>query len=304
MKKFLSLFAAALLACTLPLRAADAGRCRSIHLAYDGAAFPAGMMSVMATPEATVPGTFVCLMSFTGGCCGLQELNDGRRILVFNVWDSGEPFNFSAHPEEIGDLSRTKVLANHPDAVISRSGEQGSGAKAVLEYPWEVGKPVRMALTCAPYGDYRTVYTCWLWDGGAEAWVRLAAFATLVAPSKGRFGSCYAYLEDFAADPVHRSRPRTAHFSRLWTRASREAAWTSSDRALFSADSGTRTDFDAGTCESGYWLTTGGGTRNVTARLWTKLPAGDRETLPACLEALLRAEAEAELPPPPKPAAP
>lgn len=280
------------------LRAAD-GRCRSIHIAYDGAVFPARAISVEATPDASCPGTFFCLMGFNGGCAGIQELNDGRRIIHFSVWDTGEPFNFSAHPEEVGDLSRTKVLANHPDAVISRGGDEGSVAKATLEYPWEVGKPIRLAVTSAPYGDFRTAYTCWVWEADSKAWLRVAAFATLVEPSKGRIGSCYAYVEDFNGTEKGMKTARSARFSRLWVTGDAASPWSSAARGVFTADSGKLTNFDGGTSEFGFWLATGGDTKNVTTRLWTKLPAGDAETVPACLADLARAAKEASVPPGP-----
>lgn len=288
--KILTLALAALTACSVALaddspEGQAARQCRSVHLAYDGVP-PAAVATVEATVTQSAPGTYFCLMGFNGGYCGIQELYDGRRVAIFSVWDPGDPFNFAAHPDETDEAMRTKILYAGKGVDVSRFGGEGTGGKSMMPYAWETGKPVRMAVTSAPYGDHRTAYTCWIWSPEENAWFRMATFATLVGGDRGRITGVYSFVEDFRRNVESRDRVRSARFSRLWASPDGKA-WSASRRARFTADNNLLMTIDAEPDGDGFRLTTGGKTANDHVPLWSWVtPLTPVTEPPACLDAL------------------
>ncbi len=263
-----------------------ARQCRTVHLTHEGLSYPATIMTVEITPEEVYSGTYFCVMGFNGGFCGIQELYDGKHIVLFSIWDPGAPFNFSAHPDEDPKAPRTKILYGGENVELSRFGE-GTGGKSMLPLDWECGKPVRLAVSCMPKGDHRTAYTCWLWRPDRKEWFRIATFSTLASGHNARFTSCYSYIEDFLRNGESRTHVRRANFSRAW--GYNGTKWNIADRALFSADRNASTAIDAGAEGCGYWLQTGGDTVNSTTALWSKITPTETPEQPECLDILLQA---------------
>ena len=61
--------------------------CRSVHLHYpasEGTAF-----YNEATVAQSADGTYFCVCGFNGGYYGIQELANGKKLLIFSVWDPG-----------------------------------------------------------------------------------------------------------------------------------------------------------------------------------------------------------------------
>lgn len=245
---------------------------RSVHLQYQGFAEPAQVFYVEATADRFWPGSYLCMLGFDGGYAGVQELVDGRRVAIFSVWEPSDPFDFKAHPDAVHEEKRTKVLYGGQGVEVGRFGGEGTGGKSMTLWPWELGKPVRIAVSCAPDGPYRTAYTCWLWDDAKDDWFRMATFSTLVGGSQATLRGPYSFLEDFRRDVKSKDAVRAARFSRLWAWDGQK--WGESDQARFTADANTLTTIDAGPAADGFWLATGGDTRNVTVPLWGAIRPG------------------------------
>ena len=245
---------------------------RSVHLQYQGFAEPAQVFYVEATADRFWPGSYLCILGFDGGYAGVQELVDGRRVAIFSVWEPSDPFDFKAHPDAVHEEKRTKVLYGGQGVEVGRFGGEGTGGKSMTLWPWELGKPVRIAVSCAPDGPYRTAYTCWLWDDAKDDWFRMATFSTLVGGSQATLREPYSFLEDFRRDVKSKDAVRAARFSRLWAWDGQK--WGESDQARFTADANTLTTIDAGPAADGFWLATGGDTRNVTVPLWGAIRPG------------------------------
>ncbi|HIV08720.1 MAG TPA: DUF3472 domain-containing protein [Candidatus Spyradenecus faecavium] len=252
----------------------EQARCqaRSVHLQYQGFAEPAQVFYVEATADRFWPGSYLCMLGFDGGYAGVQELVDGRRVAIFSVWEPSDPFDFKAHPDAVHEEKRTKVLYGGQGVEVGRFGGEGTGGKSMTLWPWELGKPVRIAVSCAPDGPYRTAYTCWLWDDAKDDWFRMATFSTLVGGSQATLRGPYSFLEDFRRDVKSKDAVRAARFSRLWAWDGQK--WGESDQARFTADANTLTTIDAGPAADGFWLATGGDTRNVTVPLWGAIRPG------------------------------
>ena len=245
---------------------------RSVHLQHQGYAEPAKVFYLEATPDRFWPGSYLCLLGFDGGYAGVQELVDGRHIAIFSVWEPSNPFDFKAHPDAVHEEKRTKVLYGGPGVEVGRFGGEGTGGKSMTLWPWKLGQPIPIAVSCAPDGEFRTAYTCWLWDEAKSDWFRMATFSTLVGGDQATLRGPYSFLEDFHRNVKSKAGVRTARFSRLWAWDGQK--WGASTQARFTADANILTTIDAGPSADGFWLATGGDTRNVTVPLWGTIRPG------------------------------
>ena len=249
-----------------------ARQARSVHLQYMGFPEPAKVFYLEATAERFWPGSYLCMLGFDGGYAGVQELANGKHVAIFSIWEPSDPFDFKAHPDAVHEDKRTKVLYNGEGVQVSRFGGEGTGGKSMMPWAWTTGRPVRMAVSCAADGPYRTAYTCWVWDDAKEDWFRMATFSTLVGGTKATLRDPYSFLEDFYRNVASKEGVRTAHFSRLW--AWDGERWGASDRARFTADNNLSKAIDAGPAPEGFWLATGGKTENRTVALWSEIRPG------------------------------
>ena len=59
--------------------------CRSVHLGYPAPEATAFYNEV--TIEATAPGTYFMVCGWSKGYFGVQELGNGKKVVLFSVWD-------------------------------------------------------------------------------------------------------------------------------------------------------------------------------------------------------------------------
>ena len=76
---------------------------------------------------------------FRHGYFGIQEQANGRKVVIFSVWDPTKGNNSNAVPEE----QRVEVLFKADDVVARRFGGEGTGAQSFFEYPWKIGETCR-----------------------------------------------------------------------------------------------------------------------------------------------------------------
>lgn len=249
-----------------------ARQARSVHLQYRGWEGPAKIFYIEATPIQTYPGTYFCTIAFNGGYCGIQELQDGKQIAIFSVWEPGNPFDFQAHPDTIEESQRTQSLYGGEGVHIQRFGGEGTGGKSFVGITWQNGKAVCMAVSVSQVTQYRIAYTCWIWDEAKQGWFRMATFSTLLNEGKAVLTTPYAFLEDFLRNKESRNHVRCGITSRLWAWNGKD--WSASTEATFTADNNTLTTIDAGPAANGFWFATGGDTTNVTTPLWSNITPG------------------------------
>lgn len=260
-----------------PLRAQSAEeqaarQARSVHLAYQDWGSEAKIFLIQATIDDFARGSYCCLLGFTGGYMGVQELRNGKHIAIFSVWEPGDPFDFGAKPEEVDLSKRTRPIYAGKDVEVSRFGGEGTGGKSMIAFPWERGKPITMAVSASSGGAYRTHYTGWIWYEAEQRWFRMATFSSLVGKGEPAIRAPYSFLEDFRRDVASRDDVRSARFSPLWTYTGSE--WIVSTEARFTADGNALETVDAGPSAAGFWMATGGKTINRTTKLWDLLSAG------------------------------
>ena len=95
-----------------------------------------GEASVTLTVEKSHPSSFFCAIQFPpSGYCGLQELEDGRRVAIFSVWDKGPKGGLGAQAIRIGEGFQS-----------SRFGGEGEGCKVMGDFDWEIGQTLIFTL--------------------------------------------------------------------------------------------------------------------------------------------------------------
>lgn len=259
---------------------------RSVHLYHEAWGKQAEIFYIEGTVSDFWPGSYFCLLGFDGGYAGVQKYPNGMHLAIFSVWEPSDPFDFTANPDAVEEAQRTKLLYAGDGVKIARFGGEGSGGQSRIEnFAWEIGQPIRMAISCAPDGKYRTAYTCWIWCEAAQAWFRMATFSTLYNNGRTSLGGPYSFLEDFWRNGESRLHVRRASLTPLW--AYHQGAWRRAKAATFSADDNALTTIDAGPDKGGFWFATGGDLTNSTIPLGKAFPPGPGEDTSALRRAKL-----------------
>ncbi len=254
--------------------------CRSVHLAYpsgEGVAFYNEF-----TPEKTAPGTYFMVCGFNVGYFGMQELSDGKKLVLFSVWDPGEQNN----PNQVAADKQVKVVEHDPKVRVKRFGGEGTGGQSFFDYDWKLGETYRFLVTSTTV-EGRSAFTGYLYIPEDKQWKKLVTFSTVA--TKKQLKGFYSFVEDFKRDRVSTTKTRQARFGNGWVKPL-NGDWLPLDKARFTADSNTVVNIDAGPIDDRFFLATGGEITNVSTKLRESMqatrPAGD--SVPADVIELLK----------------
>ena len=252
----LALVLSALLSMAAPVRgetAPEVTACRSVHLQYPGPQAVAFYNEV--TVDRSAEGTYFCACGFTMGYYGIQELGDGKKVVIFSVWEGGKQND----PNAVDEARRVKLVYKDDKVRTGRFGGEGTGGQSFLDYDWKVGQTYRFLATAVPDGD-RTAFAAWFWVPESGEWKHLATFSTLAGGKL--IGGGYSFIEDFRRDKVSATKVRKARFGNGWMKAA-DGAWLPVLKAGFTADGSPATTIDAGVDGDRFFLATGGDTKNA-----------------------------------------
>lgn len=257
-----------------------AGRaCRSVHWGYETA--PSTAFYNEVTIDRTAPGTYFCVCGFNKGYYGLQELVDGKHLLIFSVWDPGKQDD----PNSVQDEERVKLLFRDEAVRVGRFGGEGTGGQSFFDYPWQVGTTYRLAVT-ARVNDRWTEFSGWFFVPEEMKWRRLVTFATL-AGGKSLDGG-YSFVEDFRRNGESAKLTRSAKFGNGWLQTI-DKGWRPVTTARFTADGNPSTNINATVRGGRFLLTTGGDATNddLPLRSRVELPTTPDAAPPDDLRSLL-----------------
>ncbi|MFO0960626.1 MAG: DUF3472 domain-containing protein [Isosphaeraceae bacterium] len=232
--------------------------CRSVHLGYPAPAGRAFYNEV--TIDQSAVGTYFMVCGWDKGYFGLQELGNGKKLLLFSVWDSGQD-----NPRAVAEERRVKALHKDDQVRIGRFGGEGTGGQSFFDYDWKAGQTYRLMVIARPDGDDRTAYSGYFFVPEDKAWKHLVTFSTITGGSKPLRGY-YSFVEDFKRDKVSTKNARVARFGNGWVR-DEQGEWHALDKARFTADANPVLNIDAGPIDDRYFLATGGDTENKGATL-------------------------------------
>jgi hypothetical protein len=242
--------------------------CRSVHLAYPAGEGVAFYNEVKV--EQSAPGTYFCVCGFRQGYYGIQELGNGKKLLIFSIWDPGKQDD----PKAVAAERRVRLVAKDEKVRVGRFGGEGTGGQSFFDFDWKPGETYRF-LVRAKHAGERTEYSASFYLPEAKAWKHLATFST---PGDGKLlGGYYSFVEDFKRDRDSATRVRKAVYGNGWVQT-KDEKWTPLGRARFTADSNPVLNINAGLSGDRYFLATGGDTRNSDTPLWKDalLPGGEK----------------------------
>ncbi len=245
--------------------------CRSVHLNYTAGEGTAFYNEV--TVEKSAPGTYFCACGWNKGYFGIQELGNGKKVVIFSVWDSGQN-----NPKAVEENKQVKVLHKGEKVRTGRFGGEGTGGQSFLDYDWKVGDTLKFLVAAKVNGD-RTEYAGYFRAPEDKDWKHLVTFSTVTGGKN--LGGYYSFVEDFKRDKVSTTKVRTARFGNAWVKSTKDE-WDAVTKARFTADANPVTTINAGVTEGRFFLVTGGDTKNDDTKLkdTMQLPADAKRTAP------------------------
>jgi len=227
---------------------------RSVHLW-----FPAGQGTVYyneVTVEKSYPGSYFCVCGFKHGYFGIQQLWQGKKVVLFSVWDPGRQNN----PDTVPQDRRVKLLYHGQDVNISRFGNEGTGAKSMFNYAWKLGDTYRCMVKASVEHD-RTTYAAYFYLNEEKKWKHLATFQTITGGDY--LSGYYSFVEDFLRNGHSAQNIRRARFGNGWVKT-KNGKWQPLTLATFTADNTPTMNIDAGLIDGRFFLQNGGQTKNHT----------------------------------------
>lgn len=235
--------------------------CRSVHLWYDapeGVAFFTEMKV-----EQSYKGSYFMATGFNMGYYGIQELYDGKKLLIFSIWDpvgQGDQVN----PDSVEAEKRVKLLYKDEKVRVGRFGYEGTGGQSFYDYDWKVGETYRFCVSAVPNGE-RTEYTGWFFVPEEKSWKKLVTFSTITG---GKYLSgYYSFVEDFLRNGVSAKQMRRASYGNGWV-LDKKGRWHALTQARFTGDSNPMMNINSGVKNERFYLQTGGETVNDDNPLW------------------------------------
>ena len=228
-----------------------------MHLGYSA---PVGVAFYNeVTVEQSAEGTYFMVCGWDKGYFGMQELANGKKLVLFSVWDPGEQND----PATVKDEQRVKTLHKDEQVRVGRFGNEGTGGQSFFDYDWKIGETYRCLVT-AKAADKRTEYAGYFFVPEKNEWKHLVTFST---PTGGTLmKGYYSFVEDFRRNRVSTTKTRRARFGNGWVQPV-EGEWQPLTKARFTADANPVTNIDAGIDMNRFFLATGGDIENKTIPL-------------------------------------
>ena len=225
------------------------------------------------TVEKSAPGTYFCACGWNKGYFGIQELGNGKKLVIFSVWDSGQN-----NPKAVEEGKQVKLLHKGEKVRTGRFGGEGTGGQSFLDYDWKSGETYKFLVAAKPNGD-RTEYAGFFRGHDDKEWTHMVTFSTVTGGKN--LGGYYSFVEDFKRDKVSATKVRTARFGNAWVKSTK-GDWDAVTKARFTADKNPVTNINAGVTEGRFFLTTGGDTKTGDTKLndVMQLPADAKRTAP------------------------
>lgn len=232
--------------------------CRSVHLGYPG---PEGVaFYTEMTVEKSAEGTYFMAAGWSKGYFGIQELANGKKLVLFSVWDP----TAGNDPKQVDESKRVRMLHKDDAVRVQRFGGEGTGGQSFYDYDWKIGATYRFLVAAKPDGDLRTAYRGYFYVAEKNEWKHLVTFSTITNGTllKGY----YSFVEDFRRNKVSTTKERRARFGNGWVKPAK-GDWSPLDKARFTADANPVLNIDAGAVNGRYFLATGGDISNETTKL-------------------------------------
>ena len=237
------------------LEAAEAKEPRAARSVHWGWPAPdAEIFTTRMIVDRSTPGSYFMACGWNTGYFGIQELGNGRKVIIFSVWDPTK----GDDPNRVKTEERVECLFSDPEMRIRRFGGEGTGGQCMGEFNWKLGETNRFLVRAVVEGE-KTAYSGYVFQN--DSWRKLVTFRTRTGglPMKG----LYSFVEDFRRDYQSAREMRKARFNDGWAKSVR-GDWVALARGRFTASSAdweARDTINAGLEDTWFFLQTGGETR-------------------------------------------
>lgn len=268
------------LALATALHAAESDKPRAARSVHWGWPAPdAELFYNSMVVEQSTPGSYFMACGWNTGYFGIQELGNGKKVIIFSVWDPTK----GDDPNKVDATERVECLFNDPEMRIKRFGGEGTGGQCMGDFQWEIGQTNRFLVRAVPDGT-KTAYTGFVHQNGN--WRKLVTFRTRTGgqPLKG----LYSFVEDFRRDYKSAREIRKARFGDGWVKTA-GGDWVALARGRFTASGAeweARDSINAGREGDWLFLQTGGDTvkelelRSIVERQVTDVPLPEFKATP------------------------
>lgn len=243
--------------------------CRSVHLQYRSQECDRFYNEVEVVES--YEGSFFMVCGWDVGYFGLQELSNGKKVIIFSVWDAHKGHD----PNAVSEDRRVKLLHKDPAVRAGRFGGEGTGGQSFFGFRWQKGQTYRFYVESQVNGE-RTEYSGYFYLPRQKRWKHLVTFSTLNGRHEMR-GS-HSFVEDFRRNRISATKVHKANFGPAWVRKI-EGGWKFISNAKFTADGNPATNINAGRTGRRFFLSTGGDVKNSDTKLWghINLPETERQ---------------------------
>ena len=207
------------------------------------------------TVSRSAAGTYFMVCGWDGGYFGLQELDSGKKVVLFSVWDSAA----GNDPKAVANAKQTRPIFHDVGVRTGRFGGEGTGWQCFLDYNWKLGQTYRFYVT-AQIKEMRTEFTGYFYLPESKQWKKLATFSKLTG-GKTNLRGYYSFIEDFKRSGISATWSRKADFGNSWIRKT-NGEWFSVNKAKFQMDANPGVSMDAGPDGDRFYLATGNETKN------------------------------------------
>ena len=208
--------------------------------------------------DESVRGSYFVACGWNTGYFGIQELANGKKVIILSVWDP----TTGDDPNAVTPEQRVECLYNDPAMRIRRFGGEGTGGQCMGDFDWKIGETNRFLVRAVPDGT-KTAYSGFIYDPAKKEWRKLVTFRTRTGgqPLKG----FYSFVEDFRRDHKSAEQTRKARYTDGWVKTV-GGDWVALNRARFTASSAeweARDTINAGLEQNWFFLQTGSPTRQT-----------------------------------------
>jgi hypothetical protein len=251
--------------------------CRSVHLSFPAPEATAFYNEVAVRKSA--PGTFFMVCGWDTGYFGMQELGDGKKLLIFSVWDSEQNDRKAVAADR-----RVKLIQKDEKVRVGRFGGEGTGGQSFFDFNWKPDTTYRFLLA-SKVNEKRTEYSGYFFIPSEKKWRHLITFSTITGGKNLR--GFYSFIEDFKRDKISATKTREAVYGNGWVQTI-DGKWVALPNARFTGDSNPVMNINAGLVVNRFFLATGGEIINSGAKLSSliELPTDTKRSVPQDLPIL------------------
>ncbi len=206
-------------------------QCRSVHVTHGAMPAQCKAIYIEATAEKSARGTYFSACNFDDGYIGFQELMDGKKIVIFSIWD---PKAYGDNPNAVPEEDRVQLVKAGENINASRFGGEGTGGKSMGELNWKEKEKLKFLVTITPSKviEHYKIISGYVWKGGQ--WKLISSWRTSQSPRE--LSRATSFVEDFARNYESTKHERSALYGPCYV-LDKEGKWLLMDEGYFTADS-------------------------------------------------------------------